>query len=47
MSTSTWVTVMPILGILYYLVPIVLTTFIIVKFYKLFKEKTKFLEKYQ
>ncbi|NRG47233.1 hypothetical protein [Bacillus sp. CRN 9] len=42
MSTDMWLNiVMPIWAIISYIVPAVLTIFVIIKFYKLFKESNK------
>ncbi|GKU82936.1 hypothetical protein NCCP28_23320 [Niallia sp. NCCP-28] len=44
MSISTGLTIMPIFVLLTYLVPITLTIYAIVKFYKLFKKRNEILK---
>ena len=43
-TASSWLSIMPILGLLFYLVPAGLIVFAIIKFYKLLKEKNEILK---
>lgn len=43
LENSTWVTLMPILSLLYYLVPIVFIVWFVTKFLKIQKEKNEIL----
>ena len=44
LTTSTWVSIVPILSLLYYLIPIVFVIWFVTRFFKLQQEKNQILK---